>query len=47
LVTVVGAAAFALKPKPRYRFSLFNFLAFTTFAAMLAALAAWLVRLRD
>jgi hypothetical protein len=42
----VGLSAVALKPSPRYRFSLRYFLALTTFAAMLAALVAWLARLR-
>jgi hypothetical protein len=42
----VGLVAVALKPKPRYRFSLLDFLALTTFVASLAGLVAWLVRLR-
>jgi hypothetical protein len=42
----MGVAAIALKPSPRYRFSLFDCLALTTFAAMLAGLVAWLARLR-
>jgi hypothetical protein len=40
------AAALALKPKPRYRFSLFDCLATTTFAALLAGVVSWFVRLR-
>lgn len=40
------ACAVALKPKPRYRFSLVDCLALTTFVAILVALVAWLVRLR-
>ncbi len=40
LVVMTAAASVALKPKPRYRFSLLDFLALTTFAAMLAALVA-------
>jgi hypothetical protein len=39
--------AIAMKPSPRYRFSLFDVLALTTFAALLAGLVAWLVRLRE
>lgn len=37
--------AFYLKPKPRCRFSLLDFLALTTFAAVLVAFVAWLARL--
>jgi hypothetical protein len=47
LVALVAIGAFALKPKPRYRFSMLDFLALTTSVALLAALVAWLVRLRS
>jgi hypothetical protein len=46
LAVLAFVPAIALKPKPRYRVSLLDFLVLTTFAAMLAALVAWLVRLR-
>ncbi len=47
LVAIAASAAIALKPSPRYRFSLFDFLALTTFAALVAASVACLVRLRQ
>jgi hypothetical protein len=46
LVLATVVAGIALKPKPRFRFSLFDCLAATTFAALLAGLVAWLVRLQ-
>jgi hypothetical protein len=46
LATVAGGAAVVLKPKPRLRFSLFDAFATTTFAASLAGVVAWLIRLR-
>ncbi len=47
MAAVAGLAAIVLNPMPRYRFSLFDFLALTTFAALLAGLVAWLARLRS
>jgi hypothetical protein len=46
LVMTTAAASVALKPSPRHRFSLFDFLTLATFVAMLVAFVAWLVRLR-
>jgi hypothetical protein len=44
-VSILGIAAIGLRPRPRCSFSLLDFLAATTFAALLAGLIAWLVRL--
>lgn len=47
LAGTTAFAAIVLKPKPRYRFSLFDFLVLTTFGAVMAALVAGLVRIQE
>jgi hypothetical protein len=44
--TLSASAAIALRPPPRYRFSLFDLFTLTTFAAILASSVAWLGRFR-
>jgi hypothetical protein len=47
LTLATAVLAWVTKPHPRWRISLLEALAFSTWAAFAAALLAWLVRLRD